>query len=126
MQDRSGAACQWGKEMHPGSGLRGLLQEAIEALVLMNADRLEELARCCVDLNRDLPGWNEGCQPTTARLNVGLGLDLELFGQILQETRANIRVLNRLRTPQFHIAGYSREPAMCMSAQRREAEYGDN
>jgi hypothetical protein len=84
-----------------GSGahrkLKELVSEASRALARLDADRLEELALSCQALNRDLrlldAEKREGlvCQ---AREAAG---DMAVFARVLEATRANLNVMNRLR-----------------------------
>jgi len=84
----------WQKQLRPGVALRGILQEATAALISMDAARLEELARCCSDLNRELHESGEIAE-TAVELQDAAG-DLKLLSCVLYETRANLTVLSRL------------------------------
>jgi len=76
--------------------LKGIVQQATAALIAMDAERLEELALCCADLNRE---WDESdASMQTATELRGAGSELSLLKSILQETRANLTVLTRLHT----------------------------
>lgn len=70
--------------------LREVVQEATAALVRMDAERLEELARCCHDLNHD------SASAATAGDIASAEMELYLLGRVLYETRANLKVLSRL------------------------------
>lgn len=76
--------------------LRELVREASRALACLDADRLEELALSCQALNRD-PAAKSAAERTVlarqAREAVG---DLAVFGRVLEATRANLQVMNRL------------------------------
>jgi len=85
----------WKEQLRPGVALRGILQEATAALISMDAARLEELARCCADLNRELRASEEMAE-TAFELREAAG-DLKLLSCVLYETRANLTVLSRLR-----------------------------
>ena len=72
--------------------LKELVREASRALACLDADRLEELALSCRALNRDqAPG---AALVRQAREAVG---DFTVFGRVLEATRANLHVMNRLR-----------------------------
>jgi hypothetical protein len=43
---------QWREQMRPGVALRDIVSQATISLIAMDAERLEELARCCMELNR--------------------------------------------------------------------------
>lgn len=77
--------------------LKKLVAEASKALARLDADRLEELALSCQALNRDLlprlPVAREllACEAREA------AADMATFACVLQATRANLEVMNRLR-----------------------------
>lgn len=77
--------------------LKDLVVEASLALARLDAARLEELALSCQALNRDLSaaGTEERfrlvCQ---AREATG---DMAVFARVLDVTRSNLQVMNRLR-----------------------------
>lgn len=82
------------RKVHPA--LRELVAEATRALARLDADRLEELALCCQALNRDqgagsLPPGEMARQARAARG------EWEVFGRVLDATRGNLAVINRLR-----------------------------
>jgi hypothetical protein len=85
---------RWQEQVQPGVALRTLVQEATAALISMDAPRLEELARCCADLNRELQETGEMAQ-AAAEIQFAAN-DMTLLGRVLQETRANLVVLSRL------------------------------
>ncbi len=81
--------------VHPE--LRELVAEASRALARLDADRLEELALCCRALNRDrTPEDSEGRRELARQAKETTG-DMEVFAQVLEATRANLNVMNRLR-----------------------------
>jgi len=77
--------------------LKQLVAEASWALARLDADRLEELALSCQALNRDLPSAKPedrvllACQARDAAENMAV------FVRVLEATRANLGVMNRLR-----------------------------
>jgi len=125
----------WQEQLRPGIALKEIVQQATAALVSMDAERLEELALCCADLNR---GSEESGLREEAAIGLqGAGSDLELLKRILHETRANLSVLTRLHTirireaisleDQQH-AGRTpeRADALRMWSRERTPDYGDN
>jgi len=84
--------------------LKQLVAEASRALATLDADRLEELALSCQALNRELL-WTETADNRTAALaRQSLArqareaeADMALFDRVLEATRANLKVLRRLR-----------------------------
>lgn len=84
----------WQQELRPGTALHAIVQEATDALIAMDTERLEELARCCADLNRELAA---NCSPAELREAADeIAAETRLLGRILVETRANLAVLTRL------------------------------
>jgi len=82
--------------------LKELVAEASRALARLDADRLEELALCCQALNRDLAqgdlthGNAVDCQALASECKEAVG-DMAIFARVLEATRANLNVMNRLR-----------------------------
>jgi hypothetical protein len=76
------------------SELKALVVEASRALARLDADRLEELALSCKALNRDLTPANRQELACQAREAAG---DMAVFARVLEVTRANLGVMNRLR-----------------------------
>ncbi|HEX4756943.1 MAG TPA: hypothetical protein VH308_03140 [Terracidiphilus sp.] len=74
--------------------LKALVVEASRALARLDADRLEELALSCKALNRDLTPANRQELACQAREAAG---DMAVFARVLEATRANLGVMNRLR-----------------------------
>jgi len=77
--------------------LRELVVEASLALARLDADRLEELALSCQALNGALAGLSptrRGAMQLQAR---EASRDIEVFGRVLDATRNNLEVMNRLR-----------------------------
>lgn len=72
--------------------LRQIVAEASRALADLDADRLEELAACCQALNRDLPPVND--LVWQAR---DAAADMATFVRVLEATRSNLNVMQRLR-----------------------------
>jgi len=126
----------WQEQLRPGVALREVVEQATAALVCMDAERLEELARCCVDLNLAIEENGETLE--AARDFQGSQKDLRILGRVLHETRANYIVLSRLfvlRLQDADALGGKRSQLQANSLARvldaqdgstREAEYGDN
>jgi hypothetical protein len=91
---------RWQEQVQPGAALRTLVQEATIALIAMDAQRLQELARCCADLNRELQGT--GAMAEAAAEIRCAAEDVNLLGRVLFETRANLVVLSRLHAIRLH------------------------
>jgi hypothetical protein len=77
--------------------LNELIREASRALACLDADRLEELALSCQALNRN-PAPRNAAERTalTRQAKEAVG-DMAVFGSVLEATRANLKVMNRLR-----------------------------
>lgn len=70
--------------------LKALVAEASQALARLDAVRLEEMALSCAALN----GKAAPVSAEEARAAVG---EMAIFARVLQATRANLRVMQRLR-----------------------------
>jgi hypothetical protein len=124
----------WQEQLRPGIALRQIVQQATTALIAMDAERLEELARCCADLNREIVQNNEIAE-AAIELQKSEN-DVRLLGRVLYETRANLTVLSRLHAIRLRevdgacgsslsqSASYDVLPSL--STAERTAEYGDN
>ena len=78
-------------------GLKSLILEASRALACLDADRLEELAHSCQALNRDLKSLSRGERDLFARQAREAAGDMATFARVLEATKANLGVMNRLR-----------------------------
>lgn len=124
----------WQEQLKPGVALRQIVQQATAALVSMDAGRLEELAMCCADLNREIELSGETAEAALALREAKN--DVNLLGCVLYETRANLTVLSRLHALRLHEAGALRgsyrdlrtpaEAIQGLSRVERKADYGDN
>ena len=81
--------------------LKQLVAEASRALACLDADRLEELARSCQALNRELPNLQKEERIELACQAGAATEDMAVFGRVLEATRANLDVMNRLRELQM-------------------------
>jgi hypothetical protein len=111
--------------------LKELVVEASRALALLDADRLEELALSCQALNRDLTQTDAEARAALAREAQAAARDMAVFGKVLEGTRANLNVMNRLRELRGGPLEYSAgryEPGEAQATQwpRSESGYGDN
>ena len=83
------------RRKHPE--LKSLVQEASRALARLDADRLEELALSCRALNRDLTPASREQREALARQAREAAGDMATFARVLEATRANLGVMERLR-----------------------------
>lgn len=81
--------------VHPE--LRVLVTEATQSLAKLDAERLEEMAVSCEALNRDLT--SEGRSQLHVEAHAAVK-EMAVLRQVLQATRSNLAVMNRLR--EFH------------------------
>jgi len=112
------------RECRVRPALKELVLEASRALVLLDADRLEELALSCQALNRELAAPDMLERPalaTEAREAVG---DMAVFARVLEVTRANLNVMRRLHESHRDRLEY-REPQL-RAWVRTETGHGDN
>jgi len=77
--------------------LRELVVEASLALARLDAGRLDELALSCRALNRGLTPASELERVERVRQAQQAQGELAVFGRVLEATRANLEVMNRLR-----------------------------
>lgn len=82
--------------------LKDLVVEASQALARLDTGRLEELALSCQALNRDLPDRDLSRMDGDARRELALESreaagDMAVFARVLEMTRANLNVMNRLQ-----------------------------
>lgn len=112
----------WQKQLSPGVALREIVSEATAALILMDAERLEELAKCCVDLNRETE--ETGQRHSIVEVRKHVEGELKLLGQVLFETRANLTVLSRLHT--LRLSEVDRQHASRQRSSRWRSAYGNS
>ena len=90
-------------EEHRGQPkLRDLVVEASRSLARLDAGRLEELALSCQALNRDLTRSDLACGDRRERAALAFEAreavqDMAVLARVLEATRANLNVMNRLR-----------------------------
>jgi hypothetical protein len=78
--------------------LKELVAEASRALATLDAERLEELALSCQALNRELPQAGTEERAELARQARDAQGDMAVFARVLEVTKANLKVMNRLRS----------------------------
>jgi hypothetical protein len=131
---------EWQEKLQPELAIRQIVHQATEALVRMDAERLEELARCCAVLNREIEDTGNR---EAAGVELGAELrkaepEVKLLGRVLSKTRANLTVLLRLhalrlekemepqRVPAVGHIGYRSRKIDVFHSMEKAAEYGDN
>ena len=88
-----------------GRWLQYLVQQATEALIALEGNRLEELARDCARISQlDAPEASSAQQIRSAIKEQSLDLGLKIYAAVLEETRANLSILGRL-----HVAGVNQQ-----------------
>lgn len=86
--------------------LREIVVDASLALARLDADRLEELAISCAALNRDPAGWSVPERREINRQARDASDEMAVFGRVIEATRANLDVMNRLRELRGGRGGY--------------------
>jgi aminopeptidase N len=77
--------------------LIALVTEASRSLARLDAERLEELALSCQALNRDLTQADVDTRAALAVEAKAATSDMAVLARVLEATRANLNVMNRLR-----------------------------
>ena len=77
--------------------LKALVAEASQALARLDSARLQELALSCQALNRDSGSLDGRGRKDLARQAQDAAADMAVFARVLDATRANLKVMNRLR-----------------------------
>jgi hypothetical protein len=104
--------------------LKELVVEASRALARLDADRLEELALSCQALNRELaPGGTSRGAEMFRQAREAKG-DMAVFARVLEATRANLDVMNRLRELRAGRLEYGER--LTRGWPRTEGGHGDN
>ncbi len=98
--------------------------EASRALVRLDAVRLEELALSCEALNRSLGPMSAEERRKMARQAREVKSDMAVFARVLEATRANWNVMNRLRELRAGRLEYTERQARGSAGV--EAGYGDH
>ncbi len=101
--------------------IKEIVAEASRALARLDAGRLEELALSCQALNRHFADADRAGLAVESKEAVG---DMAVFGRVLEATRANLHVMNRLRELREGRLEYILPKAQ--PSQRMESRHGDN
>jgi len=108
--------------VHPN--LKMLVTEATQALARLDPERLEELALSCQALNRDLAPVDVKERARLACEARGAANEMAVFERVLQATRANLHVMERLRNLRTGRPGYTGAPEPQWTL--KENRNGDN
>jgi hypothetical protein len=117
-------AMQESEERQEHPELRELVVETSRALARLDAERLEELALSCQALTQDLAradAVERALLGRQARESVG---DIAIFARVLEATRANLNVMNRLRDLRAGRLEYGEPQGRGWT--RTESGHGDN
>lgn len=104
--------------------LKELVREASRALARLDADRLEELALSCQALNRELTPASTSQRAELARQAQAAAGEMAVFSRVLETTRANLNVMNRLRELRAGRLEYEEPPAWGWAG--TESGHGDH
>jgi hypothetical protein len=104
--------------------LREIVVKAAQALERLDACRLEELALCCQVLTRELPMTDAKTRAALACESKEAVGDMAVFARVLEATRANLHVMNRLRELREGRLEYGRPQGQPW--RRTESRHGDN
>ena len=104
--------------------LREIVVEASRALARLDATRLEELALSCQMLNRGLAETDCEARGALSVESKEAQGDMAVFARVLEATRANLVVMNRLRELREGRLEYGRPQSP--GWQRTESWHGDN
>ena len=108
---------------HATTELNDLVGEASRALARLDAERLEELARSCDALSRNLPALPGG-DASRAAASPETRRRMAVFGRVLAVTRGNLEVMRQLRAFESGLLEYSAPAGLGWTA--RETRDGDN
>jgi hypothetical protein len=104
--------------------LKALVVEASRALARLDADRLEELALSCEALNRDLLPMSCDLRVDMVRQSHAAAEDMVTLSRVLDATRSNLNVMNRLR--ELHEKRIEYSDRELLKAAGMRSEHGDN
>jgi len=121
---KSGTGLRLVAERRTPPPLKALIVEASQALAHLDAERLEELAISCQALNRDLAWTKAEGRVEQARQAREAANDMAVFARVLDATRANIEVMNRLRELREGRLEYG--GSLTRQWARTESKHGDN
>jgi hypothetical protein len=115
----------FGRGQHPE--LKQLVAEASRALAQLDAGRLEELALSCQALNRDLAASGTEDHVRLARQTREAAADMAVFSRVLDVTRGNLNVIQRLQDLRAGRLEYAERPAISGCAWTPgTSRHGDN
>ncbi len=77
--------------------LREIVAEASQALIHLNAERLEEMALSCEAMNREMLADGGPARKAMSDQITEAAAGMKLLGRVLDETRSNLKVLCSLR-----------------------------
>src|SRR5208282_656941 len=110
-----------------GVELKALIAEASRVLARLDTGRLEELALSCQALNRRLIPANVEERRKLAQQAREASADMAVFARVLDATRANLNVMNRLRELRMGRLEYSeRQAAADLGGMGAKARHGDH
>jgi hypothetical protein len=104
--------------------LKELVVEASRSLARLDADRLEELAQSCQALNRALTPLRADEREVLTRQAHEAARDMKVFARVLEATRANLNVMNRLRELRANRLEYGEQQTLEWTGMERA--HGDN
>jgi hypothetical protein len=104
--------------------LKQMVVEASQALARLDVGRLEELAVSCQALNRELAASGARGRLHLAHQARDAAWDMAVFARVLEATRENQAVLDRLQALRAGRFEYSEAQALGWS--RVESPHGDN
>jgi hypothetical protein len=109
-----------------GPELKALIAEASQALARLDMGRLEELALSCQALSRTMAPENADldARRQLAQQAREAAADMAVFARVLDATRANLHVMNRLRELRLGRLEYSERQAR--GGMEAEAGHGDH
>jgi len=113
------------RRVHPV--LKELVAEASRSLARLDAERLEELALSCQQLNRGLAVEDFEWRSRLAHQSREAAGEMAVFARVLEVSRANLNVMNRLRELRRGRLEYGGLPGTADPGWvRTESGYGDN
>jgi hypothetical protein len=116
-EERDAMTIGWQEQLKRVGAVQDVLREATDALVRMDAKRLEELALCCSDLNREVLKSGPGAD-VAARFQDALP-DMEVLRLVLAETRIGLSILYR-----FQAVRFARPESVASTSYRMSGEPG--
>jgi len=109
------------RRVHPV--LKELVVQASQALAHLDAERLEELALSCQALNRDIGSSDVKKRALREQAMEAKG-EMAVFARVLEASRANLKVMSRLRDSQAGQLEYREEQLHDWTPS--EIAHGDN